>query len=60
MRVVLIEIVVAYNSEIAILKVGTLCINLINIRVSLAASFMLHFRSTMKASLVLMIILARL
>lgn len=47
-RVVLVGAIVAHSSEAVGIKVGTLCIILIKIRVSLVASIMLHFRLLMK------------
>lgn len=58
-KVLLVGVVVAHNSEAVVSRAGTLCVYHIIIRVSLVGPFKLHFRSSMEASIDLMDILAQ-
>lgn len=51
-RVISVGARVAQNSEVNVLKVGALCIYLINIGVNLVGPFIQYFRLWMKVSLV--------
>lgn len=57
-RVIIRGVVVTYSSEAEVLKVCTLCISCMNVRVNLVCPFRPHFRLTIEASLILVIVLA--
>lgn len=52
-KVVSVGVVMAHGSDTLVLKVGTLCIILITIRVNLVSSFMLLFKLLMEENLYL-------
>lgn len=58
-RVLSVEAKIAHGSEAVVLRVGSLCISLINIKVNLVGPFILHFISPIEASLVKVIVLVR-
>lgn len=53
------RVAVSHDLEVVILRVGALFISLINIRVSLVVQFMSYLSSLIEASLVTVIILAK-
>lgn len=56
-KVVSVGGIITYNSEELVLRVGTLRVNCIIIRVSLVGSFRPHFKLLIEVSLVLVIVL---
>lgn len=58
-KVFLLGAKVAFDSEVAVLKIGTLHVSNINIRFSLVGPFMWYFRLWMEVNLATMIILSR-
>lgn len=58
-RVILIGAEVAHGSEVETLRLGTLHVSLIYIRVSLVSPFMSHYILLIEVSLVAVVILAR-
>lgn len=58
-RVISLGTIVAHSSEVVVLRVGTLCVSYISIKVSLIGEFKLYFKLLMEARLVLMVIMSR-
>lgn len=58
-KLVLMQVGLAHNLEVAVFKVCILHVNLINIRVSLVRLFMWYFRLLMEICRIIVIILAR-
>lgn len=59
-RVISVGAIVAHHSEVVVFRVGFLCISLISITYNQVGSFMPHFTLPIQASLVPVIIPARL